>query len=609
MLEKTRNFCIIAHIDHGKSTLADRFLEVTGTVDKRNMKDQILDTMELEQERGITIKLQPAQMEYQGHVLNLIDTPGHVDFNYEVSRSLAAVEGAILLVDAAQGVQAQTLANLYLAIEQDLEIIPVLNKIDLPAADVKRVTQEIVNLVGCRADEVLTCSAKTGEGVEKILELVIEKVPAPKGEADKPLRALTFDSFYDEYKGVVAYVRVFDGEVKKGDKIFMVGTDALGEVLDCGILKPGLVPKDKLNTGEIGYIVTGLKEIEKCRVGDTISRSEDRGKFEILAGYKEVKPMVYAGIFCSEGNEYNELREAIGKLKLNDAALVYEPESSPVLGFGFRCGFLGMLHLEIFQERLRREFDLDLVVTVPSVAYKVILKPGSKFPKMIKREQILSETEYLIKNPNEFPDPTVIDHMQEPIMKVDIICPKDYMGNVMTLVQDSRGEYLTTEFIDETRVILHYRIPLAMLIVDFYDKLKTVSSGYGSMNYEIDKYKSAELVKMDVLVAEEIVDAFGTIVYKDAAFQTGKKIVKSLRESIPRHQFVVKLQAALGGKIIAAERISALRKDVTANLYGGDYSRRQKLLTKQKKGKKRMMEFGKGKVNIPPEAFLSVMKR
>ena len=609
MLEKTRNFCIIAHIDHGKSTLADRFLEVTGTVDKRNMKDQILDTMELEQERGITIKLQPAQMEYQGHVLNLIDTPGHVDFNYEVSRSLAAVEGAILLVDAAQGVQAQTLANLYLAIEQDLEIIPVLNKIDLPAADVKRVTQEIVNLVGCRADEVLTCSAKTGEGVEKILELVIEKVPAPKGEADKPLRALTFDSFYDEYKGVVAYVRVFDGEVKKGDKIFMVGTDALGEVLDCGILKPGLVPKDKLNTGEIGYIVTGLKEIEKCRVGDTISRSEDRGKFEILAGYKEVKPMVYAGIFCSEGNEYNELREAIGKLKLNDAALVYEPESSPVLGFGFRCGFLGMLHLEIFQERLRREFDLDLVVTVPSVAYKVILKPGSKFPKMIKREQILSETEYLIKNPNEFPDPTVIDHMQEPIMKVDIICPKDYMGNVMTLVQDSRGEYLTTEFIDETRVILHYRIPLAMLIVDFYDKLKTVSSGYGSMNYEIDKYKSAELVKMDVLVAEEIVDAFGTIVYKDAAFQTGKKIVKRLRESIPRHQFVVKLQAALGGKIIAAERISALRKDVTANLYGGDYSRRQKLLTKQKKGKKRMMEFGKGKVNIPPEAFLSVMKR
>ena len=609
MLSKTRNFCIIAHIDHGKSTLADRFLELTGTVEKRDMTEQILDTMELEQERGITIKLQPAQMEFQGYTLNLIDTPGHVDFNYEVSRSLAAVEGAILLVDAAQGVQAQTLANLYLAIEQDLEIIPVLNKIDLPAADVKRVTQEIVNLVGCRADEVLTCSAKTGEGVEKILELVVEKVPAPKGDLNKPLRALTFDSFYDEYKGVVAYVRVVDGEVKKGDKIFMAGTDAQGEVLDCGVLKPKLVPRESLNTGEIGYIVTGLKEIEKCRVGDTISRIEDKGKFKILAGYKEVKPMVYAGIFCAEGNEYNELREAIGKLKLNDAALVYEPESSPVLGFGFRCGFLGMLHLEIFQERLRREFDLDLVVTVPSVAYKVVLKAGSKFPKGIKSEQILSETEYLIKNPNEFPDLTIIDQMEEPIMKVDIVCPKDYMGNVMTLVQDSRGEYLTTEFIDETRVILHYKIPLAMLIVDFYDKLKTVSSGYGSMNYEIDKYKTAELVKMDILVGEEIVEAFGTIVYKDSAFQTGKKIVKSLRETVPRHQFVVKLQAALGGKIIAAERISALRKDVTANLYGGDYSRRQKLLTKQKKGKKRMMQFGKGKVNIPPEAFLAVMKR
>ena len=607
-MNKTRNFCIIAHIDHGKSTLADRFLEFTNTVDKRKMKDQLLDTMELEQERGITIKLQPAQMQYKGHKLNLIDTPGHVDFNYEVSRSLAAVEGAILLVDAAQGVQAQTLANLYLALEQDLEIIPVLNKIDLPAANVEKVTNEIVSLLGCKPEEVLTVSAKTGEGVEKILDVVVEKVPSPSGKVDDPFRALIFDSYYDEYKGVVAYIRVVDGEVNKGDKIKMVGTKSEGEILDCGVLKPTLLSQKSLKTGEIGYVVTGLKNIEECRVGDTVSLTKDKD-VESLGGYKEAKPMVYAGIFCAEGNEYNELREAIGKLKLNDAALVYEPESSPVLGFGFRCGFLGMLHLEIFQERLRREFDLDLVVTVPSVAYKVVLKGPKNFPAGIKSEQIVSDTEYLMKNPNEFPDPTVIDHMEEPMMKVDIVAPKDYIGNIMTLVQDSRGEYLTTEFIDETRVILHYRIPLAMLIVDFYDKLKTVSSGYGSMNYEFEKYLKAELQKLDILVAEDAVEAFATIVYKDSAFQTGKKIVKSLKDTIPRQQFVIKLQAALGGKIVAAERISALRKDVTAKLYGGDYSRRQKLLTKQKKGKKKMMALGKGKVNIPPEAFLAVMKR
>ncbi len=609
MINQIRNFCIIAHIDHGKSTLADRFLELTGTIDKRKMKAQILDTMELEQERGITIKLQPAQMEYKGYLLNLIDTPGHVDFSYEVSRSLAAVEGAILLVDAAQGVQAQTLANLYLAIEQNLEIIPVLNKIDLPAADVKRVSQELINLLGCREEEILKCSSKTGEGVEQILGSVIEKVGPPKGDSQKPLRALIFDSFYDEYKGVVAYIRVMDGQVENGAKLYMIGTQAEGEVLECGVLKPNLVERDNLQTGEIGYVITGLKDIKECRVGDTITLLKNKNDGLALPGYKEAKPMVYAGIFCAEGNEYNELREAIGKLKLNDASLIYEPESSPVLGLGFRCGFLGMLHLEIFQERLRREFDLNLVVTVPSVAYKVVLKSPKSFPASVKNEQIISDVEYLIKNPNEFPDPTFIDHMEEPIMNVDIVVPKEYLGNVMTLVQESRGEYLNTEFIDETRVILHYKIPLAMLIVDFYDKLKTVSSGYASMNYEMNVYKKAELTKMDILVAEEIVEAFGTIVYKDSAFETGKKIVKSLRDTIPRHQFVVKLQAALGGKIIAAERISALRKDVTAKLYGGDYSRRQKLLTKQKKGKKRMMEFGKGKVNIPPEAFLSVMKR
>ncbi|MFA6537598.1 MAG: translation elongation factor 4 [Patescibacteria group bacterium] len=604
-----RNFCIIAHIDHGKSTLADRFLELTNTVDKRKMKDQVLDQMDLERERGITIKLQPAKMEYKGYILNLIDTPGHVDFNYEVSRSLAAVEGAILLVDAAQGIQAQTLANLYLAVEQNLEIIPVINKIDLPAANVPKVTQEIVNLLGCKKEEILLASGKTGLGTAEILDRVIEKVPEPKREFEKPLRALIFDSFYDEYRGVVAYVRIVDGAVKKGDLIAMSGTIAFGEVLECGILRPNLVPVESLSAGEIGYIVTGLKEIEDCRVGDTIILKKDKGNIEALAGYKEVKPMVYAGVFCSEGNEYNDLRQGIGKLKLNDAALVYEPENSPVLGFGFRCGFLGMLHLEIFQERLRREFDLDLVVTVPSVAYKMVVKSGVKMPTSVKKEQILSETEYLIKNPNEFPDPSQIDHMEEPIMNVDIVVPKDYLGNVMTLVQESRGEYVNTEYIDLTRVILHYRIPLAMLIVDFYDKLKTVTSGYGSMNYEFVNYKTADLQKMDILLADEPVEAFSTIIYRDSAYNTGKKIVENLKESIPKHQFVVKIQAAIGGKVIAAERISALRKDVTAKLYGGDWTRRQKLLEKQKKGKKKMMAFGKGKVNIPPEAFLSVMKR
>ncbi|MBU1132554.1 translation elongation factor 4 [Patescibacteria group bacterium] len=751
-MNNIRNFCIIAHIDHGKSTLADRFLEFTETVEKRHMKAQLLDSMDLERERGITIKLQPVQMNYMtricenkneskllyedltykirgaafnvkknlglGHkekiyqkaleaefkklgllyeseksievfyddkkigvyrpdfiienkvivelkslpfigerensqcqsylkgseykvlvlinfsktdvefkrfiydrarksaqsaksayILNLIDTPGHVDFSYEVSRSLAAVEGAILLVDAAQGVQAQTLANLYLAIEQGLEIIPVINKIDLPAADVEKVSTELINLIGCKKEEILLCSAKTGQGIEAILDAVVEKVPPPKIEPGKPLRALIFDSFFDEYKGVVAYVRIVDGEIKKGDKILIVGTDTEAEVLDVGILKPSLVSTPKLETGEIGFVVSGLKEIENCRVGDTITSYRERGNIEVLPGYKQATPMVYAGIFCKEGNEYGDLREAIGKLKLNDASLVYEPESSPVLGFGFRCGFLGMLHLEIFQERLRREFDLDLVVTVPSVAYKVVLKPGSSIEPQIRKEQIVADDAYIIKNPNEFPDMSQIDHMEEPIMNVDIVSPKDYLGNIMSLVQENRGEYLNTEFIDPTRVILHYRMPLAMLIVDFYDKLKTVSSGYASMNYDFFGYARAELIKMDILVADEMVEAFSTIIYKDMAFQIGKKIVQNLKDTIPKQQFVVKLQAAIGGKIIAAERISALRKDVTAKLYGGDWTRRQKLLEKQKKGKKKMMAFGKGKVNIPPEAFLAVIKR
>ncbi|MFH0815151.1 MAG: translation elongation factor 4 [Candidatus Falkowbacteria bacterium] len=622
MSSNIRNFCIIAHIDHGKSTLADRLLELTGTVDKREMKNQILDSMDLERERGITIKLTPATMAYkvgnEQYVLNLIDTPGHVDFSYEVSRSLAAVEGAILLVDATQGVQAQTLANLYLAIEQGLEIIPVINKIDLPAADVERTKREIVGLVGCREDEILLCSAKTGAGVEQILCSIVEKVPAPKTDTAKPLRALIFDSFYDEYKGVVAYVRLMDGQLKKGDKICMIGASERGEVLDCGILKPKQFSTGKLSAGDIGYVVTGLKDIEKCRVGDTLIKSEalnpkqiPNSKSEILPlpGYKEVKPMVYAGIFCEEGNEYNELREAIAKLKLNDAALIYEPESSPVLGFGFRCGFLGLLHLEIFQERLRREFNLAIIVTVPSVAYKVALKKGNKFPPNLKKNQILSDVEYIIKNPNEFPDPSQIDHMEEPIMTVDIVTPKEYLGAVMQLTQEMRGEYLNTEYLEATRALLHYRIPLSMLIVDFHDKLKTVSSGYASMNYDFYKYAKADLIKMDMLIAEEPAEAFALIIYRDMAFQIGKKIVGILKDKISKHQFVIKIQAMVGGKVLASERISALRKDVTAKLYGGDWTRRAKLLEKQKKGKKKMMEMGRGRVNIPPDAYLAVMKR
>lgn len=607
MSEKIRNFCIIAHIDHGKSTLADRFLELTKTVDPRKMRAQLLDQMELEQERGITIKLQPAQMIFKGYKLNLIDTPGHVDFTYEVSRSLAAVEGAILLVDATQGVQAQTIANLYLAIEQGLEIIPVINKIDLPAADVEKVAKEIINLIGCKREEILTCSAKTGVGIEAILDRVIEKVPAPKNNVDKPLRALIFDSFYDEYRGVVAYVRIFDGEIKVNQKAKFFATGAVSEILEVGVLKPNLLSTGKLENGDIGYLVTGLKDIQMCRVGDTVTL--EKFQIEPLSGYKVIKPMVYAGIFCQEGNNFEELRESMNKLKLNDASLVFEPESSPVLGFGFRCGFLGLLHLEIITERLRREYNLDLVITVPSVAYKVVLKKGVKFHAKIRTEQIIDERTFIMKNPNEYPDPSVIDHIEEPIMNVDIIAPKEYIGNIMTLIQEHRGEYLNTEFIGDTRVNLHYRIPLTMLIVDFYDKLKSVTSGFASMNYEFFEYRTADLLKMDILIAENVEEALSTIVYRDTAFQTGKKIVKALKESIPRQMFVIKIQAAIGGKVIAAERISALRKDVTAKLYGGDYTRRQKLLNKQKKGKKKMMEIGKGKVRIPQEAFLAVLKR
>lgn len=585
-----RNFCIIAHIDHGKSTLADRMLEITGTVSKRDMKEQLLDQMDIERERGITIKLTPVRMNFRDCELNLIDTPGHVDFTYEVSRSLNAAEGAILLVDCTQGIQAQTLANLYLALDANLTIIPVLNKIDLPAANPEKVGEEICHLLGCRREEILSVSGKTGEGVETLLNKIIEQVPPPQIWSDKPLRALIFDSVYDEYRGVIAYVRVFDGQIKAGDKIKLVASKQTAEALEVGHFSPKFIKDKSLNSGEIGYIVTGLHDVSQCGVGDTITLQSQT--VTALPGYKQVKPMVYAGIFCKDGSDFSRLREAIEKLKMNDAALSYEPENSSALGFGFRCGFLGLLHLEIFQERLRREFNLELVVTIPSVAYKVYYRSG--------------ETKD-IYNPQEFPDPTFISYVEEPIMKVDIFTPKDYLGAVMQLATEKRGIYENTEYLDEDLAVLHYKIPLTQLIVDFYDRLKSVSSGYASLNYDFFSYDKTEVIKMDILVAEEKVEALSLITYKDTATQVGRKIVDTLKESLPRQQFVVKIQASIGGKVIASERISALRKDVTAHLYGGDWSRRAKLLEKQKKGKKKMMSIGK--VDIPPDAFLAVLKR
>jgi GTP-binding protein LepA len=594
MISKIRNFCIIAHIDHGKSTLADRLLEITGTVEKRKMRDQFLDRMDLERERGITIKLQPVTMDYRGYTLNLIDTPGHVDFSYEVSRSLAAVEGALLLVDATQGIQAQTLANLYMALNQDVVIIPVVNKIDLPAADKVKTKKEIIKLLGCGEEEIIYSSGKTGEGVENILESVIKRVPAPPATAAKDLRALIFDSTYDEYKGVVAYVRVVDGEVKKGDQVELMATGAASEALEVGIFKPDYKPTMELATGQIGYITTGFKEVSECRVGDTVTLKKHADGIKPLKGYNEVKPMVFAGIFPREGNEFEELREAIMKLKLNDAALIFEPEHSQALGFGFRCGFLGILHLEIFQERLKREYGIELIVTTPSVAYQIIRKNNEQ------------ET---IRTPQKLPEREAIERIEEPWVTLDVITPKVYVGAVMKLVQEKRGIYKNTEYIEEDRVILHYEIPMSTILTDFYDKIKSVSSGYASINYEYLGYREAQVVKMDILVAEEPIEALTTIVYEDEAFRRGREIVETLKNHLPKQMFVVKLQAAIGGKIIAAERLSALRKDVTAKLYGGDVTRKRKLLEKQKKGKKKMMAAGKGSVEIPSDTFIKILKR
>ncbi|MBU1131403.1 translation elongation factor 4 [Patescibacteria group bacterium] len=589
-MNNIRNFCIIAHIDHGKSTLADRFLEITNTVDKRKMKDQVLDRMDLERERGITIKLQPVRMHYQGYQMNLIDTPGHVDFTYEVSRSLAAVEAAVLLVDASQGVEAQTVANLYLALEQNLTIIPVINKIDLPAARPEKVKKELVSLLGCGEEEIIEVSAKTGKNVESVLQAIINNTPSPEGIASDKAQALIFDSEFDEYKGVVAYVRMVSGLVKADDKIKFLATGAESEVLEVGFFNPDYQKLDKLSAGEIGYMVTGLKNLEEVRVGDTISSVKDQAK--PLLGYKEVKPMVFAGIFCQEGDEYHELREAIEKLKLNDASLFYEPENSPALGIGFRCGFLGLLHLEIFQERLKREYNLDLVITTPSVAYKINKKDGQ---------------EIIIHSPQELPEQNLIVSVEEPFVRIDVVTPKEYIGAIMKLIQERKGEYLNIEYLEENRAILHYDIPLASVLVDFYDNLKSVSSGYASLNYEFLEYRPADVVRMDILVAEEPVEALSTIVYQQEAHQAGKRIIRALKETLPKQMFVVKLQAAVGGAVVAGDRLSAVRKDVTAKLYGGDVTRKRKLLEKQKKGKKKMMKAGK--VNIPQEAFMAVLKR
>lgn len=596
-MDNIRNFCIIAHIDHGKSTLADRMLEITGTIEKRKMREQVLDRMDLERERGITIKLQPVTMNYKGYILNLIDTPGHVDFSYEVSRSLAAVEGAVLLVDAAQGIQAQTLANLYLAMEQNLTVIPVVNKIDLPAADVPKTKNEIMKLLGCAEEEIILASGKTGKGVEEILAAVVKRVPAPPDGGGKPLRALIFDSNYDEYKGVVAYVRVVDGEVKKGDKVILMATGAESFALDVGIFKPDYQSTGELKAGDIGYIITGFKDVGECRVGDTVTNHKLQTtsyNIEPLKGYKEVKPMVFAGIFPKEGNEFQALREAIAKLKLNDAALFYEPEQSEALGFGFRCGFLGLLHLEIFQERLKREYNLDLIVSLPSVAYKSRDKNGE---------------EIIVRTPQKLPGPNEIEKIEEPWVRLDIITPRDYIGAIMKLAQEKRGIYKNTEYIGDDRAILHYEIPMATILTDFYDKIKSVSSGYASINYDFFDYRAADVVKMDILVAEKPIEALAVIVYRDEAFRRGKEIVQTLKETLPKQMFVIKLQAAIGGQIIAAERISAFKKDVTAKLYGGDVSRKKKLLEKQKKGKKKMMASGAGSVEIPSDTFIKLLKK
>ena len=585
-----RNFCIIAHIDHGKSTLADRMMEMTGTVEKRDMKSQLLDSMDLEREKGITIKLTPVRMNYQGHDLNLIDTPGHVDFSYEVSRSLQACEGAILVVDASQGIQAQTLANVYLAIEAGLEIIPVLNKVDLPAADVPRISKEVINLLGCKEDEIIKISAKTGENVDQVLEAVVQRIPHPKGDVAAATRALIFDSYYDDYRGVILYTRVVDGVIRKGDTIEMLATNANGLALEVGSLSPIMKAEGDIATGEIGYIVTNLKTTREARVGDTVTTKRARAD-EMLPGYKDVKPFVYAGFFPVSNEDYNDLKDAIEKLSLSDSALQFEPENSPVLGFGVRIGFLGLLHMDIIRERLEREYNLDLVVTNPSTDYHITMTDGEELD---------------IKSASDMPLVTKITEIREPWIKGEIVVPQDYIGGVIQLIVSKRGRQKNLSYIDE-RALISFEAPLANLLTDFYDQLKSITSGYGSFNYELDDYRAEDLVRVDFYVAGEMVDALSIMAHRSESMSLGRDIVKKLKEVVPRQAFQVSLQAAIGGKFIAREDISAYRKDVTAKLYGGDVSRRKKLLAKQAKGKKRMKKFGN--VEIPSEAFTVMLKR
>ncbi|MEE0410698.1 MAG: translation elongation factor 4 [Clostridia bacterium] len=594
--EKIRNFCIIAHIDHGKSTLADRLLELTGEVEKRDMEEQILDDMDLERERGITIKAHAVTLKYkrpngEEYTLNLIDTPGHVDFNYEVSRSLAACEGAILIVDASQGIEAQTLANTYLAIDHDLEVVPVINKIDLPSANPDNAEREIEDIIGIPADDAPRVSAKTGLNVEDVLEAIVEKIPSPTGDTNAPLRALIFDSYYDSYRGVIVYVRVKEGSLKPGKTIRMMATGAEFDVVEVGRMSPsGLVKTNELCAGDVGYIAASIKNIQDTQVGDTVT-TVDKPADEPLPGYKKVNPMVYCGIYPADGAHYEDLKEALMKLQLNDASLMFEPETSVALGFGFRCGFLGLLHLEIIQERLEREYNLDLITTAPSVIYKVYKTNG---------EMIWCD------NPSNLPNPAEIDYMEEPMAKASIMVPKDYVGNVMELCQERRGIYKHMEYLDETRAEIFYELPLNEIIYDFFDALKSRTRGYASFDYELSDYARSSLVKLDILLNGEAVDALSFIVFKDSAYARGRKMCEKLKDVIPRQLFEVPIQAAIGSKIIARETIRALRKDVLAKCYGGDITRKKKLLEKQKEGKKRMRQVGT--VEVPQEAFMSVLK-
>lgn len=592
--EKIRNFSIIAHIDHGKSTLADRILEQTETVSKREMQAQLLDSMDLERERGITIKLNAIELNYKAkdgetYIFHLIDTPGHVDFTYEVSRSLAACEGAILVVDAAQGIEAQTLANVYLALDNDLEILPVINKIDLPAADPEMVRQEIEDVIGLDASEAVLASAKAGIGIEEILEQIVEKVPAPQGEVDAPLKALIFDSVYDAYRGVILQIRVIDGSVKVGDRIQLMSNSKEFDVTEVGIFTPKAVSRDFLMAGDVGYVAAAIKTVADTRVGDTVTLASNPAT-EALEGYKEMNPMVFAGIYPIESNKFNDLREALEKLQLNDASLRFEPETSQALGFGFRCGFLGLLHMDVIQERLEREFGIDLIMTAPSVVYHINTTDGETLE---------------VANPSEFPDPTRIENIEEPFVKAQIMVQNDFVGPVMELAQRKRGIFLTMDYLDANRVNIIYHIPLSEIVFDFFDKLKSSTKGYASFDYEISDYRPSNLVKMDILLNAEKVDALSFIVHKDFAFERGKVIVEKLKKLIPRQQFEVPIQATIGNKIVARSDIKALRKNVLAKCYGGDISRKRKLLEKQKAGKKRMKAIGS--VEVPQEAFLSVL--